>query len=49
MSASAELYRDIPMVARNNCRWETINNKATGKLTIITAAAMSVYALGLEL
>ena len=37
------------MVARNNWRWETMNNRATGKLTIMTAAAMSVYALGLEL
>ena len=27
------------MVARSNCRWEAINSTATGRLTMITAAA----------
>ena len=35
----------MPTVARSSCRWETTNNNATGTLTIMTAAASSVYAL----
>ena len=42
-------YRDIPIVARRSWRWETTNSNATGKLTIITAAASNVYEVGLEL
>jgi len=35
-------YRDMPIVARRSWRCDTTNSNATGKLTIITAAASNV-------